>query len=79
MFSGVMTRNARAERLVPGKGARGLYSTEAPAAEDAALVVLPLPSLRQSCTRLDAGSGSSSSRNRQPRDADPCSYPVRTR
>jgi uncharacterized protein len=36
-----MTLIARAKRLVPGKGPGDLYSTEPPAAEDAALVALP--------------------------------------
>ena len=36
-----MTLKATAKRLVPGKGAGALYSTEPPAAEDAALVALP--------------------------------------
>ncbi len=41
LFGGVMTLKASAKRLVPGKGAGALYSTEPPAAEDAALVALP--------------------------------------
>jgi DUF1680 family protein len=41
LFGGVMTLNASAKRLVPGKSAGALYSTEPPAAEDAALVALP--------------------------------------
>jgi uncharacterized protein len=41
LFGGVMTLTARAKRLIPGKGSGDLYSTEPPAAEDAALVALP--------------------------------------
>jgi uncharacterized protein len=41
LFDGVMTVTARGKRLVPGKGPDALYSTEPPAAEDAALVALP--------------------------------------
>jgi hypothetical protein len=41
LFGGVMTLKASAKRLVPGKGAGALYSTEPPAAEEAALVALP--------------------------------------
>jgi DUF1680 family protein len=41
LFGGVMTLKASAKRLVPGKGGGALYSTEPPAAEDAALVALP--------------------------------------
>jgi uncharacterized protein len=41
LLGGVMTLKASAKRLVPGKGAGALYSTEPPAAEDAALVALP--------------------------------------
>ena len=41
LLGGAMTLTARAKRLVPEKGAGALYSTEPPAAEDAALVALP--------------------------------------
>jgi DUF1680 family protein len=41
LLGGVMTLKASAKRLVPGKGARALYSTDPPTAEDAALVALP--------------------------------------
>jgi uncharacterized protein len=41
LFGGVMTVTARGKRLVPGKAPEALYSTEPPAAEDAALVALP--------------------------------------
>ena len=41
LFGGVMTLNVSAKRLVPGKDAEALYSTQPPAAEDAALVALP--------------------------------------
>ena len=36
-----MTLEASAKRLVPGEDAGALYSTEPPAARDAALVALP--------------------------------------
>jgi DUF1680 family protein len=41
LFGGVMTLKASAKRFVPGKAGGALYSTERPAAEDAALVALP--------------------------------------
>ena len=41
LFGGVMTLNASAKRLAPGNAAAALYSTEPPAAENAALVALP--------------------------------------
>jgi uncharacterized protein len=41
LFGGVMTLKANAKRLVPGKESGALYSTEPPAARDAALVALP--------------------------------------
>ena len=41
LFGGVMTLKTSAKRLVPGKGAEALYSTEPPAIKDAALVALP--------------------------------------
>jgi hypothetical protein len=41
LLGGVMTLTASAKRLVPGNGARALYSTEPPTAEEAALVALP--------------------------------------
>jgi len=41
LLGGAMTLTARAKRLVPGKGAGALYSTDPPAAEDAVLVALP--------------------------------------
>jgi uncharacterized protein len=41
LFGGVVTLKARAKRLVPGKRAGSLYSTEPPAAEDVALIALP--------------------------------------
>jgi DUF1680 family protein len=41
LFGGVMAVKAKAKRLVPGKEAGALYSTEPPAAQDAALVALP--------------------------------------
>ena len=41
LFEGVMTLQANAKRLVAGKEAGALYSTEAPAVEDATLVALP--------------------------------------
>ncbi len=41
LFGGVMTLDASAKRLVPGKGSGALYSTEPPAVEDAALVATP--------------------------------------
>ena len=41
LFGGVMTLSASAKRLAPGNAAAALYSTEPPAAEDAALVALP--------------------------------------
>ena len=41
LFGGVMTLTASAKRLVSRKSSGALYSTEPPAAEDAALVALP--------------------------------------
>jgi DUF1680 family protein len=41
LFGGVVTLEASAKRLVPGKAADALYSTEPPAARDTALVALP--------------------------------------
>jgi DUF1680 family protein len=41
LFGGVMTLNASAKRLVPGKDPAALYSTAPPAEENAALVALP--------------------------------------
>ena len=41
LLGGAMTLTAGAKRLVPGKGAGALYSTDPPAAEDAVLVALP--------------------------------------
>jgi DUF1680 family protein len=41
LFGGVMTLKASAKRLVPAKEAGALYSTEPPAARDAALIALP--------------------------------------
>ena len=41
LFGGAMTLKASAKRLVPGKQAGALYSTEPPAAHDAQLVALP--------------------------------------
>src|SRR5271154_4210651 len=41
LLGGVMTLKASAKRLVPGKGAGALYSTEPPSVEDAALIALP--------------------------------------
>lgn len=41
LFGGVVTLRASAKRLVPGKDAGALYSTEPPAVRDAALTALP--------------------------------------
>ncbi len=41
LFGGVMTLKANAKRLVPGRQASALYSTDPPAARDAPLVALP--------------------------------------
>jgi DUF1680 family protein len=41
LFGGVVTLEASAKRLVPGKAAGALYSTEPPAARDTQLVALP--------------------------------------